>query len=79
MSDLHIIKRVATRAITAGLDRPKCFYCHKPLRTKGGLCKNCGAPRTPLEEPPPPAEERKVKEEIKNRKRYDSPASFFLR
>lgn len=80
MSDLHIIKRVAARAVKAGLDRPKCFYCHAPLHTKGGICKNCGAPRTPIEEPPTPAEERKVKEELKKkRERYESPATFFLR
>lgn len=72
-----IIQRVASRAVEAGLDRPKCFYCHKPLYTKGGLCKNCGAPKTPLDEPPTPAEERKVKEQIKRERIYDSPASFF--
>ena len=77
MSDLRIIKRVAARAITAGLDRPKCFYCHKPLYVKGGKCRNCGAPTTPIDEPPTPEEKRKVKDEIKRKPRRDSPAMFF--
>lgn len=77
MSDTLIIRRVTARAIQAGLDRPKCFYCHKPLFVRGGKCKNCGAPATPLDEPPTPAEARKVKDEIKHRPRRDSPAMFF--
>lgn len=76
MSDIHVIKRVAARAIQAGLDRPKCFYCHAPLRVKGGVCRNCGAPATPISDPPPPAEARKVRDEIKHRVRKDSPANF---
>lgn len=77
MSDSPIIKRVVARAVEAGLDRPKCFYCHHPLHTKGGKCKHCGAPRTPLDEPPTPTEERKVKDQIKRERNYDSPALFF--
>jgi hypothetical protein len=77
VSDLRIIKRVAARAIQAGLGRPKCFYCHHPLYVKGGKCKNCGAPATPIDEPPTPEEKRKVKDEIKHRPRRDSPAMFF--
>ena len=77
MSDLLIVKRVASRAIKAGLGRPKCYYCHQPLFVKGGRCRNCGAPPTPIEEPPSPAEERKVRDEIKHRPNRDTPAMFF--
>jgi hypothetical protein len=77
VSNLLIIKRVASRAIEAGLGRPKCFYCHQPLYVKGGKCKNCGAPATPIEDPPSPAEERKVRDEIKHKVRKDTPALFF--
>jgi predicted amidophosphoribosyltransferase len=77
VSNLPIIKRVASRALQAGLDRPKCFYCHKPLRVKDGVCRNCGAPATPMDEPPTPEVAHKVREEIKHRPRKDSPAQFF--
>lgn len=49
VSNLLIIKRVAARAIEAGLGRPLCYYCHKPLYVRNSKCKNCGAPVTPLE------------------------------
>jgi len=55
--------------------RPKCHYCHNPLYVKGGKCKNCGAPATPLE-PTKSAEGCKVRDEIKHRVRKDSPANF---
>jgi predicted amidophosphoribosyltransferase len=76
ISRLDIIKRVASRALQAGMGRDKCFYCHAPLRVKGGVCRNCGAPATPIDDPPPPAEERKVRDEIKHKVRKDSPANF---
>lgn len=77
MSNLLVIQRVAARAIQAGLGRDKCFYCHAPLYTKGGKCKNCGAPATPIQDPPSPAEEKKVRDDIKHKPRRDSPAQFF--
>lgn len=77
MSDTLIIRRVTARALKEGIGRDKCFYCHQPLYTKGGMCKNCGAPATPVSEPPSPAEERKVRDEIKHKPRRDSPAQFF--